>query len=187
MTENTLHKSVLRRALLADRQAIASEVRTEWDTAIGNQVLAWWNASRVRTLGIYWPVRGEPDLRKIYIELAMHGVRLALPVVVDRATPLRFSGWKPGDELTKDAMGVFVPAVHGPPLQPDALLVPCVGFNTKNIRLGYGGGFYDRTLATLPGTQAIGIAYGFGLVEFEGDAHDIALDRIITERPSLRE
>lgn len=182
MADKLFEKTVLRRALLANRQSIEPEVRRQWDAAIGNRVIEWWMAHGARTLGVYWPIRGEPDLRATYVELAARGVLLALPLVVGKDEPLRFAAWMPGDPLAKDPLGVSIPADTANAVQPEALLVPCVGFNQKNLRLGYGGGFYDRTLALEPRPHAVGIAYECSLVEFAGAAHDVALDRVITER-----
>jgi 5,10-methenyltetrahydrofolate synthetase len=184
MPEIIPDKNTLRRVLLANRQAISAEVRGEWDEAIGERVLAHLAAHPAATLGVYWPIRGEPDLRKTYAELAARGMRLALPFIAAPDLPLRFAEWMPGDPLVKDALGVSIPATVID-IQPDALLIPCVGFNAGNIRLGYGGGFYDRTLAVTPRPLAIGIAYAFGLADFEGAAHDIALDCVITEQSPL--
>jgi 5-formyltetrahydrofolate cyclo-ligase len=174
-------KTSLRRTLLDIRNSTSLDLRAQWDTAIGNQIVAWRNRSQVITLGIYWPMRGEPDLRAAYAELAMQGVELALPVVVGKDAPLRFAAWKPGDTLVKDAMGVTVPAAAALLVQPEALLIPCVGFNAQRVRLGYGGGHYDRTLAISPRPYAIGVAYASALSIFDQEPHDIALDRIITE------
>lgn len=185
MPDTTSIKSGLRRQLLADRHAIAAEVRQTWDNAICERVLAWWRANTAVTLGIYWPIRDEPDLRPVYDELARQGVQLALPVVVERTAPLHFAAWKPGDVLARDAHGVPVPQQAGAPLHPDALLVPCVGFNAGRIRLGYGGGFYDRTLAVDPRPLAVGIAYASSLADFPGEPHDIPLDDVITERSPM--
>jgi 5,10-methenyltetrahydrofolate synthetase len=107
-------------------------------------------------------------------------VRLALPVVVDKDAPLRFVNWTPGDAMLKDGFGVAIPA-SGEVVSPQALLIPCVGFNRQRLRLGYGGGFYDRTLAVDPRPTTVGIGYACGLVDFDGAAHDIALDMIFTE------
>jgi 5,10-methenyltetrahydrofolate synthetase len=181
MPEMTSDKTALRRTLIANRQAIAPEVRSQWDAAIGAAVIDCWDVQQVQILGVYWPVRGEPDLRAVYVELFARGVQLALPVVVGRDQPLQFASWRPGDALVKGALGMAVPADAGKAVEPDALLVPCVGFNADRFRLGYGGGFYDRTLASHPRPLAVGIAYGCGLVEFDGAPHDIALDQIITE------
>lgn len=185
MPNNTLDKAALRRVLLANRQAIAAEVRQRWDAAIGARMLAWWNANPVGRLGVYWPIRNEPDLRGLYQDLARQGVRLALPVVTARDAPLRFLGWQPGDALVRDGFGAMVPQETADEVKPDALLIPCVGFNPGNFRLGYGGGFYDRTLAVLPRPLAVGIAYECCRAEFDVDTFDIGLDVMITEQSPL--
>jgi 5-formyltetrahydrofolate cyclo-ligase len=174
-------KSDLRRSLIAARHAISSDMRTRWDAAIGARMLAWLADNPVRTLGIYWPIQNEPDLRGVYADLAGQGIRLALPIVVRRDAPLEFACWTPGDTLMKDAYGVLIPAERSIAMQPDALLIPCVGFNMQGFRLGYGAGFYDRTLAATPRPVAIGIAYSCGLAAFDPAPHDIALDVILTE------
>lgn len=176
-----MNKADLRRTLLATRRAIPAATRAGWDAAIGARLMAWLEAHPVRRLGVYWPIHNEPDLRQAYAALAARGLRLALPVVVGRDAPLRFAAWTPGDPLAKDGSGVSIPAPPIDAVQPDALLVPCVGFNADHIRLGYGGGFYDRTLASAPRPLTLGIAYQCAAEIFEGDVHDIALDAIITE------
>jgi 5-formyltetrahydrofolate cyclo-ligase len=93
--------------------------------------------------------------------------------------------WQPGEELAKDQFGVPVPDRQRAIPQPDVVLVPCVGFNAQRFRLGYGAGFYDRTLARMPRPLALGIAYDCGLAEFESNGHDVALDFILTETRSL--
>lgn len=180
MPENTAQKDLLRRELLANRQAIPPEVRQDKNAAIARHVLAWCDTHPTSILGAYWPIRGEPDLRNCYAALSARGIRLALPVVVDKDAPLRFIEWKPGDAMTKDSFGVAIPA-SGIEVRPEALLVPCVGFNEQRFRLGYGGGFYDRTLACTGRPATVGIAYDCSQARFEADAHDVALDFIITE------
>lgn len=174
-------KQDLRDQLLAQRRTIASDERTRYDAALCNHVLAWWDNNPVASLGVYWPIRGEPDLQPAYLELARRGVQLALPIVVNNHAPLQFVKWTPGDVLVIDAMKVPVPAPPHIPIRPQALLIPCVGFNRQRARLGYGGGFYDRTLAVDPRPLAIGIGYRCLLATFTADPHDIALDAIITE------
>ncbi|WP_318840978.1 5-formyltetrahydrofolate cyclo-ligase [Noviherbaspirillum aerium] len=177
-------KIALRKTLLANRQAMSAEVRQEMDGCIGERVEAWCIEHPLRTLGVYWPIRGEPDLRNAYEKLAGRGIALALPVVVGKEAPLRFIAWTPGDAMQKDQYGIAIPA-GDKELLPDAVLVPCVGFNEQRFRLGYGGGFYDRTLAQAPRPVTVGIAYAASLTEFEADAFDIALDRVITESLQL--
>lgn len=181
MTEIMFDKTVLRQSLLAARNAIPAQLRSDWDAAIRTRVIAWWQADPVQTLGVYWPIRSEPDLREAYAELAQRGVQLALPVVTGRTAPLAFFAWTPGDRLAQDAFGIAIPASTTTALQPQALLIPCVGFNPLRIRIGYGGGYYDRTLAAALRPLAIGIGYDCTLAAFDGAPHDVPMDRIITE------
>lgn len=174
-------KHDLRRALLAQRQAIHADTRTQADAALGEHVRAWWKSHPVRALGIYWPIRGEPDLRPAYVELAMLGVQLGLPVIAEASAPLQFMRWSPGEDVAPGKMQVPVPAQAQISMQPEALLIPCVGFNRQRVRLGYGGGLYDRTLALAEPPMAVGIAYANALVDFAAAPHDIEMDAIITE------
>lgn len=119
-------------------------------------------------------------MRELYATLSREGVKLALPVVLGKQRPLGFASWAPGDALVDDAYGVPTP-VERDWMYPEALLIPCVGFNADNIRLGYGGGLYDRTLATKPRPLAIGIAYASARASFSAGPHDVALDIIITD------
>ena len=174
-------KAELRQQLLAARRTFDADTRAQWDRAIGRQVVAWWRDARPATLGVYWPLRGEPDLSAAYAELAALGARLLLPVVVARDAALEFADWRLGEAMVKDGMGVAVPADLRLQAYPAALLVPCLGFNAQRYRLGYGGGFYDRTLARAPRPVTVGIAYAALQVGFEADVYDMALDRIVTE------
>lgn len=159
---------------------MSAEVRQTLDCRIAERLEAWCIEHPVKTLGVYWPIRGEPDLRHVYEKLCQRGMALALPVVTSKDAPLRFVAWAPGDAMRKDRYGIAIPA-SDTAVRPDAVLVPCVGFNAQRFRLGYGGGFYDRTLAQVPRPVAVGIAYASSLSAFEADAFDIALDRVITE------
>jgi 5,10-methenyltetrahydrofolate synthetase len=174
-------KAALRRALKEARRAIAPEVRVQWDAHIGAQVLAWWRLRQVPALGVYLPIHGEPDLRAAYSELARAGVRLALPVVVQRDAPLAFAAWTPGQPLVADGMGVMVPGDLHFVERPPALLVPCLGFSAQGYRLGYGGGYYDRTLEAAPRPTTLGIAYACQQAQFAHAPHDVALDAVVTE------
>ena len=136
-----LSKAALRKTLLAARLGLADETRQRWDGAIGAGVIAWWRAQPAATLGVYWPLRGEPDLHATYAELAALGVHLVLPVALEKDAPLRFASWQPGEPMAQDAMKVAVPAQLRFEPCPPALLVPCLGFNPARLRLGYGGGF----------------------------------------------
>ena len=175
-------KAALRKALRTARGALDPAIKVQWDAHIGAQVIAWWRLRQIDTLGVYWPLAGEPDLRAAYAELAQAGVRLALPVVMERNAPLTFTEWTPGEPMIADEMGVAVPAQLRFIERPPALLIPCLGFNADGYRLGYGGGYYDRTLEAAPRPYTLGIAYSNQRAVFSHAAHDVPLDVIVTER-----
>lgn len=174
------NKSELRQLLLTARNAIPAEQRLLWDQQLVEKIMAWWSVLRVKTIGVYWPMRGEPDLQTAYATLTELGVQLALPVVVSDDAPLKFYAWAAGDPVIKDRYGAAVPTAQHIELQPQALLIPCVGFNQQRFRLGYGGGFYDRTLASVPRPHTIGVAYANAATTFAADPYDVALDMVVT-------
>lgn len=174
-------KALLRQSLLQARSALPAATRAGWDQAIGHHLLAWRNETGVDALAVYWPLPGEPDLRAAYAALAAAGVRLTLPVVIEKDAPLVFADWRPGEDMLLDRMKIAVPAERRLVACPAAIVLPCLGFNKQRLRLGYGGGFYDRTLAQAPRPATLGVAYCAQRVDFDGGPYDIALDRIATE------
>lgn len=173
---------MLRRQLSDARTVLPGPTRAAWDQALGAQLLAWCQDGGWHQLGVYWALAGEPDLQPAYAALAARGVALLLPVVVEKHAALAFAHWAPGEAMVKDKMGVAVPADLRLAPCPAALLVPCLGFSPARLRLGYGGGYYDRTLALAPRPATAGIAYACQQVVFDADPHDIPLDVILTEQ-----
>lgn len=192
-SETAIDKAALRRTLIAARRAIDPHTRAQWDARLCARVLAWYGVqvqamaamplagALAPSLGVYWPLRGEPDLAAAYATLAVAGATLALPVVLARDAPLAFAAWTPGEAMSVDEMGVAVPAVLRLVAAPALLLVPCLGFNAQGYRLGYGGGYYDRTLAAAPRPRTAGVAYACMQAAFGAAEHDIALDAVLTE------
>ncbi|MBI3230551.1 MAG: 5-formyltetrahydrofolate cyclo-ligase [Burkholderiales bacterium] len=173
-----MDKTVLRRQLLDARRAVNFRQRSQWDRQITQQILTWAKEHQPRTMGVYWSIQSEPDLFICYQELAASGIVLSLPVVIGQGQPLRYASWRPGQDTVRGAMGVPVPAHIEHVAMPEVLIIPCVGHNAQGNRLGYGGGFYDRTLATTPRPLTIGISYPCLQVEFEVSEYDIPLDMI---------
>jgi 5-formyltetrahydrofolate cyclo-ligase len=128
----------------------------------------------------------EIDIRPLLLALAGRGHPIALPVTPKRGLPLGFRRWRPGEALARGPMGTSQPAA-GEELRPDWLLVPLLAFDRAGRRLGYGGGYYDRTLALLPGATAIGCAYAAQeMAEVPAGPEDWRLDAIATEAGVIR-
>ena len=134
----------------------------------------------------YWPMRDEFDVRPLLGALHERGHPCALPVVVGPGQALAFRAWSPGDTLVEAAYGTQAPAKDASSLTPELLLVPMLAFDDRGYRLGYGGGFYDRTLAGLAAPIAVGCALEAQRVDaLPIDAHDRRLDWIVTEKRLL--
>jgi len=130
----------------------------------------------------YWPIGSEIDVRPLLQGLAARGHRLALPVTLRRGLPLGFRVWPFGDPLVNGPFGTSHPAEHSPQIVPDVLLIPLLAFDRAGRRLGYGAGYYDRTLAALPGAQAIGCAFaGQEVPEVPAGPYDMPLPLIATD------
>jgi 5-formyltetrahydrofolate cyclo-ligase len=134
-------------------------------------------------VSFYWPMGDEADPRALAHTLAARGHRLALPVVAAKKSPLVFRRWREGDPLIVHIFGMHEPAAAASEMTPDVLLIPLLAFDARGTRLGYGGGFYDRTLASLKAKRAIGIAYaGQETGELPCHDHDHPLDAVVTEK-----
>ena len=140
------------------------------------------NLSAFGTLGIYWPIRGEIDVRDLALSHLRRGGRVALPVVVQRGAPVEFWSWTESTPMRRGVWNIPVPAERVV-LQPDLLLVPVVGFDAVHYRLGYGGGYYDRTLAAYASRPCcIGLGYESAhLASIFPQPHDIPMHRIVTQ------
>ena len=171
-----------RERLIEARLAIPAETRAEMAGRIAQGLEAAIGDAKGRMISLYWPFRGEPDLRPWIVSVVERGGGIALPVVIEKGQPLVFRAYRPGDPLEKGVWNIPVPAA-GPEVFPDVVIAPLVGFDSQNYRLGYGGGFFDRTLAALPAKPlAIGVGYAMQAIPtIYAQPHDIAMDRIVTE------
>lgn len=131
----------------------------------------------------YWPIKGEPDLRPLLAQLHRTGITIALPVVETCAAPLIFRLWTPETRMVRGDWNIPVPPPEARVLTPDVTLAPCLGWDGGCYRLGWGGGYFDRTLAALTRRPTgIGIALAAArLPTIYPQPHDIPLDMIVTE------
>ena len=138
----------------------------------------------------YWPFGSEMDVRPALVALDRTGVLMTLPEVVAKERPLRFRAWRPNEPLVEGDHRTFHPLKTAPLMRPDVVLVPLLAFDREGYRLGWGGGYYDRTLELLRKTGdcvAIGVAYSAQEVdEVPRDAYDQPVDWIITEQQAIK-
>ncbi|MCI0429675.1 MAG: 5-formyltetrahydrofolate cyclo-ligase [Rhodospirillales bacterium] len=170
-----------RAELLARRLRLPRDEKERVRSAVREFIWEQFPELRRACIGFYWPFKGEIDLRHLVRDFLAIGAEAALPVVVEKRQPLEFWAWRPRMKLERGIWDIPVPAAPNA-VRPTALLVPLLGFDAAGYRLGYGGGYYDRTLATMkPTPLTIGVGYEFGRLEtMHPQPHDIPLDAIVT-------
>lgn len=180
-------RAALRREKLAARMALDEKTRAEFSARIEAHLAMLLAPLPPQTLAFCAPVRGEFDARPLASRLIDRGWQAAMPIVVETDAPMRFRGWTPASAMSVDRYDIPIPQ-DGPDLVPDVVLLPLLAFDAQGFRLGYGGGYFDRTLAALvPRPLAIGIGYELGRVaDIRPQTHDIPVAAIITEAGILR-
>ena len=171
-----------RTALIDRRLGADKALRKAWNASIATYVRSLVGKMPPQTLGFYLPFKGEFDARPLVRELIEQGWTVGLPAVVDKKGPLEFRAWRPGIEMVPGVYDIPVPNDRKV-VRPTLLLVPLLGFDSKNYRLGYGGGYYDRTLAALvPRPSTIGIGFELSrLPSIYPQPHDVPIDVVVTE------
>ncbi|MDX8539417.1 5-formyltetrahydrofolate cyclo-ligase [Mesorhizobium abyssinicae] len=171
-----------RERLISARLAVTADARAAMSTRIAEGLDALVGDIGGRMVSLYWPFRGEPDLRSWMASINERGGRTALPVVIEKGQPLVFRAYRPGDRLEKGVWNIPIPA-EGDPVLPDIVISPIVGIDPQNYRLGYGGGFFDRTLAAMPFRPlVIGVGYELQRIPtIYPQPHDIAMSEVVTE------
>ena len=189
MVSDTRDKAAARRAALAARAAAHGAGAGAARLAAGHALEVIGHLRAVATVAGYLPIRSEIDPRPAMLALLGLGYRVAVPVIEGPERPLAFRLWSPEARTERGAFGVEVP-VGGEAAEPEVLLVPLLAFDARGHRLGYGGGFYDRTIAGLRARgeiDAFGLAYAAQEIPAVPDAEtDMRLDAIVTEAGILR-
>lgn len=176
-----------RKQLIAAREAISDDVHQQWSRAISDSLKQGFPQLQKMTIGIYWPFRGEYDPRPIAQYFRQQGATLALPEIISKNEPLCFREWLPDAPMKNGAYDIPVP-VEARAVKIDAAIIPMVGFDQQGYRLGYGSGYFDRTLATFqPQPLTIGIAFEIQrLANIYPQPHDIAMHYVVTEAGIFR-
>jgi 5-formyltetrahydrofolate cyclo-ligase len=182
-------KAALRRDALARRDAIEPAARAAFAHRLAEGGLRLARLWRPQIISAFHPLRDEPDTLPLLTALAAEGFATALPAVVGRGSPLAFRLWRPGEPTRAGAMAIREPLEEAPAVDPDLLFVPLACFDRRGNRIGYGAGFYDRTLAGLRAMKPIhaaGVAYGVcevAAVPYE--THDQSLDAVVTDQETI--
>jgi 5,10-methenyltetrahydrofolate synthetase len=176
-----------RERLVATRMALTATQRVALRVAIDAHLVRAFPGLATCTIAFCWPYQNEYDARHLARRLRERGARTALPVVVASGQPLIFRLWRPGDVLVRGVYDIPYPP-NGDAIVPDVAWVPMNGFDAGGYRLGYGGGFFDRTLAALRAggatrPLAIGVTYELARIDtIHPQPHDIPMDYVVTER-----
>lgn len=186
-TDDAAKRQRLREQALKHRQAMPAERRAVLSARIGAHLDVLMDELQPRTLGFCWPYRAEPDLRE-WVQRwlgAQVGRVAALPIVLERHAPMVFRAWTPGVPMPLDRHGIPHP-VDGAELVPEVLLIPLNAFDDHGYRIGYGGGYFDRTLAGMQ-TIAVGVGFEAGRVpDTHPQTHDQPMQWLVTEAGAAR-
>lgn len=176
-------KTAIRARALARRDALDPAYRATASHRIGERILVLAADFPPGPVSVFWPIRSEIETRPLMQWLAARGIAIALPVV--RKPALVFRRWRPGEPLAHAGFGLSEPLDNAPEVDPSTMLVPLAAFDRACNRIGYGAGFYDRTIARLARERAprtIGLAFASQEVDrVPVEAHDRALDGVVTE------
>ncbi len=172
-----------RERLIAARLATSNEDRYRWSRQIATHLEEAIGDVTGLTVSAYSPFRGEPVLRDLLKSIVARGGRTALPVVLAHGKPLFFRVWAPGDPTERGVWNIPVPSARAEVVLPDVMIAPVVGFDPVCFRLGYGGGFFDRTLASFSSRPRVfGVGYSLAAIRtIYPQLHDIPMSAIVTE------
>jgi 5-formyltetrahydrofolate cyclo-ligase len=188
ITPSFASKEILRMKMMAERRA-AAEARPDAARHAARQFLANVPLPEGAVVSLYYPINSEIDTKPLAAALIERGYRIALPVVVTKRGPLKFRAFRDGDPLIEGRYGIMTPAADAPETHPMLVVTPLLAFARNGARLGYGGGFYDRTLAELRAKgDVLAVGYAFGAQEVDRmptSSKDQRLDWIVTEREAI--
>jgi 5,10-methenyltetrahydrofolate synthetase len=184
--DSAAFRSRLRREKIEARLAMSADEHARASAAIEAGLEGLLADRPAQVIAFCWPLRKEFDCRPLVGRLLARGWQAVQPVVIAPESPMVFRPWTPATPMTTDRHGIPIPAGDSS-LDPDVVLLPLVAFDAAGYRIGYGGGYFDRTLAAMaPRPLAIGIGFELARVETtRPQAHDIRLDAIVTEAGSV--
>lgn len=177
-------KQALRKRMDVQRRGLSMKDRAAGASAVADTGLEFIDLAPGAVVSGYVAIRDELDPEQLLRSLSAKGHPIALPVILGRGRPLEFCQWEAGGELVPGEFSVPIPGANAPILVPDVLLTPLLAFDSQGYRLGYGAGYYDRTLAKLRRGRAVtAIGMAFDIQEVENlphDGYDEPLDWVLT-------
>lgn len=180
-------RASMRREKLAARMALDPAAHAALSADLERHLAALLLPLEAQTLAFCAPVRGEFDAQPLASRLIQQGWHAAMPVALEADAPMHFRTWTPSSEMSVDRYSIPIPS-NDETVIPDIVLLPLLAFDRQGFRLGYGGGYFDRTLAAMvPRPQAIGVGFELGRVyDIRPQPHDIPLAAVVTENGVLR-
>jgi 5-formyltetrahydrofolate cyclo-ligase len=181
-------KAALRVKAHAQRAAVFQSVRSDAATAAAGHFFRGVPMQPGEVVAAYWPIRDELDVKPVLTRLMDDGQPVCLPVVLGDGLPLELRLWAQGAALYPSGFGTLAPDELAQVVEPDVILMPLLGFDKHGTRLGYGGGYYDRTLTKLTKRPKL-VGFAFAAQEFDHiprEAHDVPLDAVVTENGVTR-
>jgi len=176
-------KAKLRETAHARRAALDYSDRAEAAKAAARHFTTGIDIGEDTVIAAYWPIRDEIDCKPLLAQLMDSFRHVCLPAVLGDGQPLQFRLWEQGESLYEAGFGTLAPPQSAPIVEPDVIVVPLLGFDKNGTRLGYGKGYYDRTLETMSKTPVL-VGYAFAVQEIEEiphEVHDVPLDYLVTE------
>lgn len=190
MADLQAEKQLARKAATAARKQAAADAGDGAADRLADTMMASVPLSGIHTASGFLSIGSEVDVGPLMDRLLGASIDICLPAVVGTARPLVFRRWRPGDPLVEESFGTRAPGPDAEEVEPDFLIVPMLAFDRAGFRLGYGGGFYDRSLAALRQKQpvlAVGVAFaGQEMAYVPHDDLDQPLDWIVTEREAIK-
>ena len=186
----TEQKTALRKTMMARREAISADARKAAASAVAEHGLPAGITSGPAMVSSYWAIGAELDPGHLERRLKAEGHSICLPAIQGKTEPMKFHTWAKGEPLRERKWGIMEPLPTAPGAEPDVMLVPMLAFDVRGWRLGYGGGYYDRTIAALRARKAV-VLVGFAYDEQRVDAvphldYDERLDFVLTPSGILR-
>lgn len=181
-------KAAMRNKAHAQRAAVFPGIRAEASKAAAAHFFQGVTLGAGEMVAAYWPIRDELDVKPVLTRLMDEGQPVCLPVVVGDGQPLELRRWEQGAALYPSGFGTLAPDELAAVVEPDVILMPLLGFDRYGTRLGYGGGYYDRTLGRISKRPRL-IGFAFAHQEFDRiprEQHDVPLDAVVTENGVTR-